>query len=63
MPKDYHKGVKLQVYIPEELNDKIDHYILIENEINDDHNCPHTSKSDFVRKALNWYIKEFLMMV
>lgn len=53
MPKDYHKGVKLQCYIPEELSQKLDRYNQGYNNLN-----PHDkmSKSDIVRIA----IKEFL---
>lgn len=53
MPKDYHKGVKLQCYIPEDLSQKLDKYIQGYNNLNS-HNK--MSKSDIVRIA----IKEFL---
>ena len=53
MPKDYHKGVKLQCYIPEKLSQKLDRYNQGYNNLNL-HNK--MTKSDIVRIA----IKEFL---
>ena len=62
MSKDYHKGVKLQVYIPEELNEKINACIEALNTEAD--NAPmylqHVSKSDFVRLTLEGATNKYL---
>lgn len=62
MSKDYHKGIKLQVYVSEALNEKINKGI---NQINKDRkNLPFPeddiSKSDFIRNALKWYLTDYL---
>ena len=64
MAKDYHKGYKLQCYIPEELNNKIDACVEALNA--DAENCDYVldkiTKSDFVRisldRACDKYLKE-----
>ena len=54
MAKDYHKGKKLQLYISDELNDKINACVEAINVKGD--NSPmyldHYTKSDFIRISL-----------
>ena len=58
MKKDYHKGVKLQLYIPEELSQELDKCIQSHNKIHHDNEL---SKSDLVRFAIKSYLnKHFL---
>ena len=61
MPKDYHKGVKLQVYIPEALNNKINKCIeKLNNEyINSDYEIEPETRSSFIRKCLEIYVDRF----
>ena len=55
MKKDYHKGVKLQLYIPEELSQELDNFI---KDYND--KLPHfqITKSDLVRISLTKFLHE-----
>ncbi len=60
MKKDYHKGVKLQLYIPEELSQELDKCIQAHNKI---HQGNELSKSDLVRFAIKSYLnKHFIDM-
>lgn len=56
MKKDYHKGVKLQLYIPEELSQELDRYNQGYNNLN-----PHDkiSKSDIVRTAIKQFLDRY----
>ena len=59
MPKDYHKGYKLQVYIPNELNNKINGAI---EHVNKDRaiyskNPDIYTKTKLVKEALEHYIE------
>ncbi len=59
MPKDYHKGFKLQVYIPEELNNKINEAI---DHVNKDiaiysKNSDIYTKTKLVKEAIEHYIE------
>ena len=59
MPKDYHKGFKLQVYIPEELNNRINDAI---EYVNKDRaiyskNPDIYNKTTLVREAIDHYIE------
>ncbi len=59
MSKDYHKGVKLQVYIPEELNNKINdaiEYVNIDRK-KYSKNPDIYNKTKLVREAINHYIE------
>lgn len=59
MAKDYHKGVRLQCYIPDELSQKLDNYIQNSNRYLQDHKyCQHINKADVVRAAIIEYLKE-----
>ena len=62
MSKDYHKGFKLQVYIPEELNSKIDACVeAINNEVeNSDLILDKETKSSFIRKSLDYVCNKYL---
>jgi len=48
MKKDYHKGVKLQLYIPEELSQELDKYVQ-DNGL---------SKSEFIRFIIKSYLNK-----
>lgn len=62
--KDYHKGYRLQIYIPEELNSKIDACVdAINADVeNSDLILDKETKSSFIRKTLeetcNKYLRE-----
>ena len=61
MAKDYHKGVRLQVYIPKELNDRMDAYIKhINNFLDDvDDTCiEKLNKTGFIKSVINDYLRE-----
>ncbi len=62
MPKDYHKGFKLQVYIPEELNSKIDACVEALNveATNSDYFIEKETKSSFIRKSLDYICDKYL---
>lgn len=62
MSKDYHKGIKLQVYISEELNEKINKGIDKINKDRADLPFPmdDISKSEFIRRSIKWYLTDFL---
>lgn len=62
MAKDYHKGYKLQIYIPEELNNKIDACIEalnVEAE-NSGFTLDKETKSSFIRKSLDDVCNKYL---
>ena len=65
MSKDYHKGVKLQVYIPESLNEKINACVEALNTEADNASMylQHVSKSDFVRLTLEATTNKYLNQV
>lgn len=54
MKKDYHKGVKLQVYIPEELHKELTEMV---NEINS--YAVKTSKTEIVTESLYQYVRSW----
>lgn len=57
MPKDYHKGVKLQCWIPEELNNRINDCIEKTNHNRKITNCDEKyNKSTLVKEAIEYYI-------
>ena len=59
MPKDYHKGFKLQVYIPEELNNKVNdaiEYVNIDRK-KYSKNPDIYNKTKLVREAIDHYIE------
>ena len=56
MKKDYHKGVKLQVYIPEELNDLLNETMEM---LKSQH--PNLSKTEFIRDIINGRCLEIQM--
>lgn len=59
MPKDYHKGFKLQVYISEELNNKINdaiEYVNIDRK-KYSRNPDIYNKTKLVREAIDHYIE------
>lgn len=59
MKKDYHKGVRLQVYIPEELNEKINNTIERSNLSREIFNCNEKyTKTDLVKESLEHYIQK-----
>lgn len=59
MKKDYHKGVKLQLYIPEELNEKINNTIERCNLSREIFNCNEKyTKTDLVKESLERYIQK-----
>ena len=58
MKKDYHKGVRLQVYIPEELNYDIDCLIKKVNEDRNLTNCNDKyTKTDLVKESIYHYMR------
>lgn len=60
MAKDYHKGVKLQCYISDELSQKLDNYIQNFNRYIQDHNSSELiNKADVVRAALTKYLETY----
>lgn len=62
MTKDYHKGYRLQIYIPEELNNKIDACIetLNAEADNSDYILEKETKSSFIRKSLDDVCNKYL---
>lgn len=57
MKKDYHKGVRLQCYIPEELNDKINDAIEYVNKDRSKYNCSDLyNKTALIKEAIAHYI-------
>lgn len=62
MGKDYHKGYRLQIYIPEELNNKIDACIEAINAEaeNSDLILDKETKSSFIRKSLDNVCNKYL---
>lgn len=62
MAKDYHKGIKLQCYISEELNNKIDACIeaLNAEAENLDYVVDKETKSSFIRNSLESVCNKFL---
>lgn len=59
MPKDYHKGIKLQVYIPEELDNKINDAIEYVNMDRKKYsrNPDIYNKTKLVKEAIDHYIE------
>lgn len=58
MPKDYHKGYRLQVYIPEELNEQINDVI---DYVNKDRSIYSKNPEIYTRtKLVNESIKHYL---
>lgn len=63
MPKDYHKGFKLQVYISDELNERLNKYLhnvnnyLKDMELDDSY-FKKMTKTDLVIGALTSYLHE-----
>lgn len=58
MPKDYHKGLKLQCYIPEELNNKINDAI---DYVNKDRAIYSRNPDKYTRtKLINESIRHYL---
>lgn len=62
MVKDYHKGVKLQIYISEELNNKINACVEAINTDaeNSDLILDIETKSSFIRKSLDYICDKYL---
>lgn len=62
MVKDYHKGVKLQIYISEELNNKINACVEAINTDaeNLDLILDIETKSSFIRKSLDYICDKYL---
>ena len=60
--KDYHKGKKVNAYIPEELDNKIDACIeAINTEVeNSDLILDKETKSSFIRKSLEYTCNKYL---
>ena len=52
MAKDYHKGYRLQCYIPEELLQRLDNYIQKHNDFCQAEKQYQTNKTDVVIRAL-----------
>lgn len=60
MGKDYHKGVKLQCYISDELSQKLNNYIQNSNRYLQDHDYgKNINKADVVRAALIEYLQRY----
>lgn len=62
MVKDYHKGIKLQIYISEELNNKINACVEAINTDaeNSDLILDIETKSSFIRKSLDYICDKYL---